>query len=290
MDKQAIITGHTELVGLMAFPIRHSHSPALQNEAFRAAGIDCVQLAFEVDQSHLKAAVESIRALGMRGANVSMPNKTAVLEYLDELSPDAALIGSVNTIVNDGGVLRGYCTDGIGYMESLRDAGIEAKGRKLTIVGAGGAATAMMVQAAFDGVGELAVFNMRDEFFAVGEETVGKINRHTNCKAAIFDLADRVALRKQIDSSFLLANATGIGMKPHEGETWLPDISYLRPDLIVTDTIYSPPMTRLLKMAEEVGCRCLNGHGMMLFQGAAAFKLWTGRDMPINHIRKVFRL
>lgn len=286
MDAKGAITGYTELVGLMAYPIRHSNSPAMQNEAFRAAGIDCIQLAFEVDNSTLEDAVKAIRALRMRGSNVSMPNKTVVGQYLDRLSPEAALIGSVNTIVNDNGVLTGYCTDGIGYMAALKHSGIDVTGKKLTIVGAGGAATAMQIQAALDGVAEISIFNVKDHFFEADEETVRKINAHTTCHAAIYDLQDHARLRQEIEDSFLLANATGLGMKPHEGETWLPDVSFLRPELIVTDTVYAPPMTRFLEMAREVGCRYMNGYGMMLFQGAAAFKLWTGKEMDIERMQK----
>lgn len=270
----------------MAYPIRHSNSPAMQNEAFRRAGIDCVQLAFEVDNSTLKDAVQGIRALKLRGSNVSMPNKTVVGQYLDKLSPEAELIGSVNTIVNDNGMLTGYCTDGIGYMASLNDKGIDIRGKKITVVGAGGAATAIQIQAALDGVAEISIFNVKDKFFEVGEETVRKINSKTSCRAAIYDLADHEALRREIADSFLLANATGLGMKPYEGITWLPDISYLRPELIVTDTVYAPRMTKFLEMAKEAGCRYMNGHGMMLFQGAAAFKLWTGREMDIEHMKE----
>ena len=279
MEAKAIISGHTELVGLMAYPIRHSDSPAMQTEAFRRAGIDCIQLAFEVDNSTLEDAVKAIRALKMRGSNVSMPNKTVVGQYLDKLSPEAALIGSVNTIVNEDGVLTGYCTDGIGYMAALKDMGVDVKGKKLTIVGAGGAATAIQIQAALDGAGEISIFNVKDKFFEAGEKTVRKIQEHTTCKAAIYDLNDHEALRREIADSAVLANATGLGMKPYEGITWLPDVSYLSPDLIVTDTVYAPPMTRFLEMAREAGCRYMNGHPMMLFQGAAAFKLWTGKEM-----------
>lgn len=149
------ITGHTELIGLIAYPIRHSSSPAMHNEAFAYLGLDYAYLAFEVDNDSLKDAIKGIRALKMVGANVSMPNKTVVHKYLDKLSPAAKLAGAVNTIVNENGVLTGHITDGIGYMESLRDNNIDITGKKLTIVGAGGAATALQVQAALDGVAEM---------------------------------------------------------------------------------------------------------------------------------------
>ena len=281
------LTGHTELVGLIAYPIRHSSSPAMHNEAFAYLGLDYAYLAFEVDNSTLEDAVKGIRALKLVGSNVSMPNKTVVGKYLDKLSPAAELCGAVNTIVNKNGVLEGHCTDGIGYMQSLKDYDIDVIGKKITVVGAGGAATAIEVQAALDGVAEISIFNIKDKFWANAEETVKKINEKTNCKAQLFDLEDHVALRREIESSYLLANATGCGMKPLEGMTWLPDKSFLRPDLIVTDTVYAPAETKFLSIAKEVGCKHMNGFGMMLFQGAAAFKMWTGVDMPIEHMKEV---
>ena len=213
------LTGHTELVGLIAYPIRHSSSPAMHNEAFAYLGLDYAYLAFEVDNSTLEDAVKGLRALKLVGSNVSMPNKTVVGQYLDKLSPAAELVGAVNTIVNKNGVLEGHCTDGIGYMQSLKDYDIDVIGKKMTIVGAGGAGTAIEIQAALDGVAEISIFNIKDKFWANAENTVKKINEKTNCKAQLFDLADHEALKREIDSSVLLANATGCGMKPLEGMT-----------------------------------------------------------------------
>ena len=281
------ITGHTELIGLMAYPIRHSSSPAMHNEAFAYLGLDYAYLAFEVDNSTLEDAVKGLRALKLVGSNVSMPNKTVVHKYLDELSPAAELCGAVNTIVNDNGKLIGHIKDGIGYMQSLKDYDIDVIGKKMTIAGAGGAATAIEIQAALDGVKEMSIFNIKDKFWDNAVETVEKINTRTNCKATLYDLADLETLRREINDSYLFANATGVGMKPLEGKAVIPDTSFLRPDLIVTDTVYSPAETELLKMAKEVGCKRMNGFGMMLFQGAAAFKLWTGKEMPIEHMKEV---
>ena len=172
-------------------------------------------------------------------------------------------------------------------MTGLKDAHIDPIGKKMTIAGAGGAATAIEIQAALDGVAEISIFNRKDKFWANAEETVRKINENTKCKATLFDLDDKEALRKEIESSYLLTNATGMGMKPLEGQTWLPDTSYLRKDLICADTVYAPAKTKFLEMAESVGCQILNGFPMMLYQGAAAFKLWTGEDMPVEHIKEV---
>ena len=283
------ITGHTELIGLIATPIRHSKSPTMHNEAFAKLGLDYAYLAFEVGTEQLEDAVKGFKALGVRGYNVSMPNKTVIGKYLDKLSPAAELCGAVNTVVNDNGVLTGNITDGIGYMRSLKDKGFDVIGKKMTIVGAGGAATAIEIQAALDGVKEISIFNRKDEFWDRAVQNVKNINEKTNCKATLFDLDDKEALRREIADSYLFANATGVGMKPLEGQMVIPDASYL-PDLIVTDVVYMPTKTKLLEVAEEVGCPCMNGLGMMLYQGAAAFKMWTGEDMPIAYMKEILHI
>ena len=281
------ITGHTELIGLIATPIRHSSSPRMHNEAFAKLGLDYAYRAFEVGTEELEDTIKGFRAMKVRGSNVSMPNKTVVHKYLDKLSDAAEMCGAVNTIVNDDGVLTGHITDGIGYMSGLKDAGIDIIGKKMTIVGAGGAATAIQVQAALDGVKEISIFNRKDEFYERAQKTVKDINEKTNCKATLYDLEDLDKLKEEIASSYIFTNATGMGMKPLEGQTYIPDKSFLREDLIVTDVVYAPAETALLKMAKEVGCKTLNGFPMMLFQGAAAFKLWTNQDMPIEHVKEV---
>lgn len=284
------ITGHTELIGLIATPIRHSSSPKMHNAAFAKLGLDYAYLAFEVGNEQLEDTVKGFRAMNVRGCNVSMPNKTVVHKYLDKLSPAAELCGAVNTIVNDNGVLTGHITDGVGFMTSVADAGFDPIGKKVTIVGCGGAGTAIQIQAALDGVAELAIFNIQDACFERAKQTVKDINEKTNCKATLYDLADTEELRKQIADSYMLINATGVGMKPLEGQTYIKDASMLRPELIVCDVVYSPAKTALLELAESVGCQTLNGLGMMLFQGAAAFKLWTGHEMPIDHIKEFLNL
>ena len=281
------ITGHTELIGLMAYPIRHSSSPAMHNEAFATLGLDYAYLAFEVDNDTLEDAIKGLRALKMVGSNISMPNKTVVGQYLDELSPAAQMCGAVNTIVNDNGKLIGHITDGIGYMQSLKDNNIDVIGKKMTIAGAGGAAKAIEVQAALDGVKEISIFNIKDKFWEAAEKTVDTIRSKTDCIVNLYDLDDKEKLREEIADSYLFAQATGVGMKPLEGQSVIPDKSFFRPDLIVTDTIYAPRETLTLKMAKEAGCKTMNGLGMMLFQGDAAFYLWTGKHMPIDHMKEV---
>lgn len=281
------ITGKTKLIGLLGTPISHSLSPTMHNEAFTRLGLDYVYLAFEVGNQSLPDVLKGLRALNVRGFNVTMPNKTLVCKYLDKLSPAAELAGSVNTVVNDGGILTGHITDGIGYMRGLKEANIDIIGKKMTIAGAGGAATAICIQAALDGVREISIFNKKDEFFDRAEKTAIDITSKTNCKVKIYDIDDLDKLREEISSSSIFTNATSVGMKPLEGESVIPDPTMLHSDLVVSDIIYIPKKTRLLEMAEEQGCRTINGLAMMLWQGAKAFEIWTGEEMPVDEIKKL---
>ena len=248
------ITGHTELIGLMAYPIRHSSSPAMHNEAFAYLGLDYAYLAFEVDNNTLEDAVKGIRALKLVGSNVSMPNKTVVGQYLDKLSPAAELCGAVNTIVNENGVLTGHITDGIGFMQALKDNDIDVIGKKMTIAGAGGAATAIQVQLALDGAKEVNIFNVKDKFYERAEGTKAKLaEKCPDCVVTVDDLADKAKLEEEIKTCDILINTTIMGMKPHEDVT-LVDKSLFRKDLVVADTVYSPEKTKMILEAEEAGC------------------------------------
>ena len=281
------ITGHTELIGLIATPIRHSKSPMMHNTAFEALGLDYAYLAFDFQPDQLEDAVKGLKALGVRGWNVSMPYKTAIIPLLDEISEASRLCQSVNTVINDNGRLYGTVTDGTGYMTALKDNGFDVIGKKITVLGCGGAATAICIQAALDGVKEISIFNANDAFFSRAEENAAKINAGTNCVAHAYPLEDLDRLRTEIEDSVLLANATNVGMGKLEGISLITDKTMLRPDLICTDVIYSPEETEFLRIAKEVGCPNMNGLGMMLYQGAAAFKLWTGKDMPIDAVKAV---
>ena len=251
-------------------------------------------LHFEVGADEIEDAVKAIRTLKMRGSNVSMPNKTLRCEntWMSSLLQQDPC-GAVNTIVNDNGHLTGHITDGIGFMSALSERHNEyydVIGKKMTIVGAGGAATAIEIQAALDGVAEITIFNRKDEFWDRAVSTVEKINTKTSCHAVLYDLADLDKLKAEMDDSFIFVNATGVGMKPLEGQSVVPDKSYFRPELIVIDVPYSPLETKMRSMAKEVGCKTMNGLGMMLFQGSAAFELWTGEPMPIEHMKEILHI
>ncbi|MGM0124263.1 shikimate 5-dehydrogenase [Enterococcus sp. AZ194] len=281
------ITGHTRLVGLFATPIRHSVSPMIQNTAFQELGIDAVYLAFDLGVDRLPQAIESIKNLEMLGANLSMPNKMAAVPLMDELSTAAKLVGAINTIVNQNGKLIGHITDGTGFMRSLQDIEIDIIHQKITIIGAGGAATAIIVQAALDGVKEIAVYNRKDEFYTKVQEKLAYVEENTDCKISLHDLADKEGLEKDVAQSVLLVNATGVGMQPNTQASPIEDFSIIREDLAVYDVIYNPRETRLLKEAKIRGAKTANGLGMLLYQGAAAFELWTGQEMPIEKIKPI---
>ncbi len=289
------ITAHTQLLGFFGSPAEHSTSPAIHNEAFAQLGMDYAYLAFDIGTDKIQAAVDAVRTLNMKGANVSMPCKTAVMQYLDEIDPAAKLCGAVNTIVNNDGYLKGYSTDGVGYMSALKDNDVDIIGKKMTIVGCGGAGKAIAVQAALDGVAEMSIFNVKDSFWGRCVQTAKELEENTNCKVKLFELntedpASMANLKAEIASSALFANATGVGMGKLEGQTYIPDASFFRPGLVVTDVVYAPPETAMLKLARETGCKTINGMGMLFYQGVAAFKLWMGQDMPIEHMKKFLGL
>ena len=283
------ISGTTGLLALIGSPVGHSGSPAMYNYSFQKLGLDYVYAAFDITTEDVGKAVEAMRLFKMRGINVTMPDKTEAVRYMDALSPAAQIIGAVNTIVNDDGVLTGHITDGEGFVNNLRDHGIEIAGKKITVAGGGGAATAIQVQCALDGAREISIFNIKDEFFERTLQTAEKIrNAKPECVVNVYDIADEAKMKEEIASSGIFTNATIVGMKPMDGESVVKDVSAFRPGLVVCDAVYNPKKTRLLREAEEAGCICVGGEGMLLWQGAAAFKLYTGRDMPVEEVKEKF--
>lgn len=282
------ITGHTVLTGLLGSPVAHSISPLMHNESFRQLGLDYAYLAFDVGCEGLKTAVDGLKILGARGFNLTMPNKNLMCELVDKRSPAAELAGAVNTVVNNNGILTGHTTDGVGYMMAAKDAGYDLTGKTMTLLGAGGAATAILVQAALDGLAEINVFNRKDSFWGRIQQLVDNVNARTGCRVTLYDLADKSALASCIEKSSLLTNATSVGMAPNTDGCLIDDEALLRPDLVVSDVIYNPKETKLLRIAREHGCATFNGLYMLLYQGAEAFRLWTGQDMPVELIKEKF--
>lgn len=283
------ISGHTGLLALIGSPVGHSGSPAMYNYSFEKLGLDYAYVAFDIKVEEVKDAIAAMKTFKMRGCNVTMPCKTEAVAYMDELSPAARIIGAVNTIVNDNGKLTGYITDGEGFVNNLKDHGIDVRDKKIMVAGGGGAATAIQVQCALDGAKEITIFNIKDEFFKRSLETAEKIQKEVpGCVVNVYDIADTAKMTEEIGSSDIFANATIVGMKPMEQESVVKDLSAFRPGLVVADAVYNPVETRLLREAKEAGCTCINGKGMLLWQGVAAFKLYTGKDMPVEEVKELF--
>lgn len=276
-------------MALIGSPVGHSGSPAMYNYSFEKLGLDYAYVAFDIQENQVKEALDAMKLFKMRGMNVTMPCKTEVAKYMDELSPAARIIGAVNTIVNDEGKLNGYITDGEGFVNNLKDHGIDIQGKKITVAGGGGAATAIQVQCALDGAREITIFNIKDKFFERTLETAEKIRAEVpGIVVNVYDIADTAKMTEEIVSSDIFANATIVGMKPMENESVVKDVSAFRPGLVVADAVYNPEETKLLREAKEAGCTCINGKGMLLWQGVSAFKLYTGCDMPVEEVKELF--
>ena len=278
------IDSKTILTGLFASPSAHSVSPIIHNNAFEKLGLNYVYLSFEVNKDNLKDAAQSIKTLNMRGVNLSMPNKKEVIQYLDEISETAKLSQSVNTIVNDNGILKGYSTDGKGFFKSLEEEKIFMKDKNITILGTGGASIAIISQAVFEGIKNIFVFK-RDKNWKEQKKILDNIASKTNCNIELNPLEDKNILKRKIEESDLLINATSVGMK--EDFSLIEDKSFFRKDLIVSDIIYNPEKTKLLQIAEKEGCKIINGIGMLLYQGALSFELWTNEKMPVDYIKEI---
>ncbi|HAH3231573.1 TPA: quinate/shikimate dehydrogenase [Escherichia coli] len=281
------VTAKYELIGLMAYPIRHSLSPEMQNKALEKAGLPFTYMAFEVDNDSFPGAIEGLKALKMRGTGISMPNKQLACEYVDELTPAAKLVGAINTIVNDDGYLRGYNTDGTGHIRAIKESGFDIKGKTMVLLGAGGASTAIGAQGAIEGLKEIKLFNRRDEFFDKALAFAQRVNENTDCVVTVTDLADQQAFAEALASADILTNGTKVGMKPLENESLVNDISLLHPGLLVTECVYNPHMTKLLQQAQQASCKTIDGYGMLLWQGAEQFTLWTGKDFPLEYVKQV---
>lgn len=287
MEKR--ISGHTQLLALLGSPVGHSASPAMYNYSFEKLGLDYAYVAFDVKEEGMEQAIEAMKLFNMRGCNVTMPGKNIAAKFMDELSPAAELIGAVNTIVNDNGHLTGHNTDGVGFVRNLKEHGVEVAGKKLVIAGGGGAATAIQCQCALDGAREITIFNKKDAFFQRSVDTAEKIMKKLpECIVNVYDIDDIDKMTEEINSAEIFINGTIVGMKPMDDQSVIKDTSVFRKDLVVCDVVYNPEETKLLREAREAGCTCIGGKGMLLWQGVAAFKLYTGQDMPVEEVKEKF--
>lgn len=274
--------GKTELIALLGHPVKHSLSPAIHNRSFELLNLNYTYLAFDIMPDQLADAMNALRLFNMRGVNLTMPLKESVIPLLDKLSPASKLSGSVNTIVNDSGFLTGHTTDGAGYIRALARRGFDIEGKTITLLGAGGAAKAILVQAALDRAARINVFKRQNASFPAFRDFCDGISSVTGCDIVLYDINDTDALRSSTETSQLLTNATNVGMG--QDQSTPIDTSLLHPDIFVTDIIYDPPMTTLLKAAKDRRCNIMGGKDMLLFQAAVAFNIWTGKEMPTDDI------
>lgn len=283
-----MIDGKTRLICLLGHPVAHSLSPAMHNAAFEKLNLPYAYLAIDILPEDLPAAVQSLKTLHFRGANLTMPLKTAILPLCDELSLVSQVAGSVNTLLyRDDGTLFGTTTDGVGLTRSLQNQGVSYAGKRVTLLGAGGAATAIAAQLAVDGAAEIAIFQRKSPTFERALSFANRVNAHTSCRASVIDMADRDALKTSVAESSVLINATNVGMGTDPSSLVPKD--FLVPGLFVYDIIYEPAETPLLRAARERGLSASNGKDMLLYQGAASFRCWTGQEMPTDYVRqKVF--
>ena len=278
------IDGYTRLAAVVANPIKHSISPFIHNSAFEATNTNGVYLAWEVDATELAETVANIRRYQMFGINLSMPYKEQVIPYLDQLSEEACLIGAVNTVVNREGTLIGYNTDGKGFFKSLPSFKISKK--RLVLLGAGGAAKAILAQAILDRVSQISVF-VRSSSMEKTRPYLEKIQNATGFRVDLFALEDVQDLQDSITQADLLVNATSVGM---DGSSQPIPTSIVLPEkLMVADVIYQPFETPFLKWARNQGNQSFNGLGMLLYQAAEAFELWTGKEMPTDQIWELLK-
>jgi shikimate dehydrogenase len=277
------ITGKTRICGLIGDPVAHTISPAMHNAAFTSRGLDYVYVPFPVKQKDLSKAIDGMRALDICGLNVTIPYKIAVIPLLDEMDSLAEQIGAVNTIVSDNGKLKGYNTDALGFLQVLLKNGIEPKGKRVVLLGAGGAARAIAFALANHGA-ELTILNRKQELdWAVA--LAAKVSKAYGKEIGALEL-DSINLKKTLAGADILVNATSVGMSPNIEET-LVTADLLRPGLVVYDIVYNPAETRFLREARQAGAQTISGLDMLVGQGAAAFELWTGQKAPVDIMKQV---
>lgn len=274
--KSMPIDATTKVVGVIGYPISHSLSPQMHNSAFLHLGLNYVYLAWEVEPSNLKLAIDGVRGLGIVGLNVTIPHKEKVGEYLDELSEEARMVGAVNTILNKNGKLVGFNTDVEGFRRAL---GCSVKDKKVVVLGAGGAGRAVVFALIKDGASciilnrtEEKARDLAEKFKGIGEVMADKLTPS--------------ALKRAMQEADILVNATSLGMK---GESIEGIEDALREDILVMDLVYNPRETPLLRIAKEKGARVVEGWRMLLHQGAYSFEIWTGKKAPLDVMENVLQ-
>ena len=276
------VSGKTIVCGVIGDPIEHTMSPVMHNAAFKKLGIDYLYVPFRVRKEELEKAIAGMRALNIRGLNVTIPHKVEVISFLDKVDSLVEKIGAVNTIVNDGGVLTGYNTDATGFLQALLERGVEPKGKNTVILGAGGVSRAISFILAERGA-HLVILNRQLEL-DWAEELAQRISQIFNkeIKALVLNEGN---LAEVLERAEVLVNATSVGMSPNIDETPVP-ARLLKSGLTIFDSVYNPVKTRLLREAEAAGAQAIGGLDMLVWQGALAFEKWTGQKAPLELMRE----
>ena len=278
-------TGKTKNLGVMGWPIAHSLSPAMQQAAIVKAGIDYSYIALPVEPEKLTQAVEGLKALNFSGWNVTIPHKRAIMPLLDEIDEDAAVIGAVNTVMNDGGRLKGYNTDVLGFLYPLQEKGIKIEGAHALILGAGGAARAVLWGLLRSKVQSVTLAVRSPE---KGEALAAEFSSRTKAELSVCAFGS-VQYQEALAKADILVNTTPLGMTPKVESAPPVEWKLVRPEAFVYDIIYTPAETRFLREAREHGCAIQNGEAMLAGQGAAALKLWTGIEPEVACMCDVIR-
>jgi len=274
------ISGKTGVCGIIGDPVKHSLSPVMHNAAFEELNLDFVYVAFRVGREELREAIIGARSLDIHGLNVTMPHKNAVMRYLDEIDSTAKSIGAVNTILNDEGRLVGYNTDGVGALKALEENGITPNGKKLLLLGAGGAGKAIAFHAARE-VEELIILNRTPK----KAKKLAEVLRKESNKKIDGNKFSTEIMKQELRDADILVNATSVGMHPDVNQS-LVSPSLLKPDLCVIDIIYNPLETKLAKDAKTVGAKVISGIEMLVYQGAASFEIWTNHPAPVKVMKQ----
>jgi len=277
------ITSNTKLTALLGYPVKQSLSALMHNTAFGHLNLDYIYIPFDIEQKDLQTTVAGLKTLNFTGFNITMPHKQEIIQYLDEISKEAKLIGAVNTVVKEKGRLIGYNTDGKGYIASLKEEKIPVKNQKVVMVGSGGAAKSIAIQLAMEGVEEILLLNRTIKPAEEIADTIIENISGCHVKAREFNQSN---LQKVLEKANILINCTPLGMYSMKDSSIVEDERILRKDLVVSDLVYNPEETKLLRQGKNRGCKTINGLGMLIWQGALAFKVWTGEDMPVDVVRE----
>ncbi|GGG86538.1 shikimate dehydrogenase [Paenibacillus radicis (ex Gao et al. 2016)] len=272
------IDSHTVLYGVIGDPIRHSKSPIMMNRAFRETGVNGVYAAYHITSDKLADFIGGVRAMGIRGVNVTIPHKLDIMKHMDAIDPGAEAIGAVNTIVNDNGRLTGYNTDGIGYVRSLKEEAEPAiAGKRIVVIGAGGASRGIVYALAGEKPASITIANRTEDR---ARELAQSFSSLAELRAVTYD-----GLQEACRDADIVINTTSVGMHPHTDASPV-EAGWLKQDAVASDLIYNPLKTKFLQQAEQAGCRIHGGLGMFIYQGAYAFEYWTGQTAPVAAMRE----